>query len=466
MATDTITTTTTELPESRVRVQAEVAPQEIEKRVQQAARALGRDLRVPGFRRGKVPPPVVISRVGRQAVLDEAVRTALPAWYVRAVQDAGIAPVGDPAIDVGDLPAAGQPLRFSIEIGVRPTARLGQYKGLEVGRREPEASEEQVDAELEAMRERLATLEPVERPAGEHDFLVIDFRGTLGGEPFEGGEGRDQLVELGAGRLVPGFEEQLRGASAGEERTVRVTFPDDYGVEALRGREAEFAVTVKQVQEKRRPELDDDFASDAAGFDSLEELREDIRARLREADERRVAGEFRQAVLDAAVANATVEVPPALVHARAHEMWHEMLETLRRQGISREAYLRVTGGDEEALVKQAEPDAEQALRREAVVAAVIEAEGIDPSEDDVLEALEPAAQQQGLTPAKLLARVREQGRYDSLRQEIAQQRAIELLAEEAVPISVEQAKARDKLWTPGREGDESAQATQLWVPGS
>src|SRR6202042_1578417 len=221
-------TNVTELPESRVRVQAEVPADEVERRVQQAARKLGGQMRVPGFRKGKVPPTVVIRRLGREAVLDEALRSSLGNWYVDAIDGSGIAPIGDPELDVGDLPAEGEPLEFSIEIGVRPRAQLGTYKGLEVGKREPEVSDSAVDAEVEQLRDRVATLEPVEPPAREGDHIVIDSLGGVEGEPFEGGEGRDQLVELGSNRLIPGFEEQLVGAAAGDERVAQVTFPDEY----------------------------------------------------------------------------------------------------------------------------------------------------------------------------------------------------------------------------------------------
>jgi len=297
-----VKTTVTELPASRVRVEAEVPPEEIERRVQQAARALGRDMRIPGFRKGKVPPPVVIQRVGRAAILDEAVRGALGRWYVDAIDAAGIVPVGEPNLDLGELPDEGQPLTFSIEIGVRPKATLGEYKGLEVGRREAEVSDADVDREIEALRERLATLETVEQPAEPGDFLLADYVGTIDGEPFEGGAGRDQLIELGSGRLIPGFEEQLAGARAGEERSVEVTFPDDYGAEHLAGTPAAFAVTVKEIKRKRLPELDEDFAADA-GFDSLEELRADVAEKLREAQTEQIEADFREAVLDSAVAN-------------------------------------------------------------------------------------------------------------------------------------------------------------------
>ncbi len=457
-------TSVTELPESRVRVQAEVPAEEVERRVQQAARELGRQMRIPGFRKGKVPPPVVIRRLGREAVLDEALRSSLGRWYTDAIDEAGIVPVGQPELDVPEeLPDEGQPLAFSIEIGVRPQAKLGQYKGLEVGRREALADDQQVEEELERLRDRLATLDTVERPAESGDHLVIDYVGTIDGEPFDGGEGRDQLLELGTGRLLPGFDEQLTGAAAGDERTVEVEFPDDYPGD-LGGKQASFEVTVNEVKAKRLPELDDEFASQAAGFDSLDELREDIANRIREADEAAVQREFEQAALDAAVAEAEIEVPEKLIHARAHELLDQTLDALARQGISKEAYLQISGKDEEAMAHDAEPEAEAILKREALLAAVAEAEGIEPSEEDLLEAIRPIAERDGRKPEKVLEQLRSRGRLGPLSEDVASRKALELLVDQATPITVEQAKARDKLWTP--EKSEERSSGQLWTPGS
>ncbi len=459
-------TSVTELPESRVRVQAEVPAEEVERRVNEAARELGRQMRIPGFRKGKVPPPVVIRRLGREAVLDEAVRSSLGGWYADAIDGAGIVPVGDPQLDVpSELPGQGQPLAFSIEIGVRPEARLGEYKGLEVGRREPQADPQQVDTELERLRERLATLDTVERPAESGDHVVIDYVGTVDGEPFEGGEGRDQLLELGTGRLLPGFDDELTGASAGDQRAVTVTFPDEYPGSDLAGRTAQFEVTVREVKAKRLPELDDEFATQAAGFDTLAELRDDIAERLTEADEAAVEREFERAVLDAAVAEANIDVPGNLVHARAHELLEQTMQALARQGISREAYEQISGKDAEALAHEAEPEAEAIIKREAVLAAVVEADGIKPSDEDLLEAIRPIAERDGRKPEKVLTQLRQRGRLGPLEEEVASRKALELLVAEAKPISVEQAKARDKLWTPEKESGEAGSG-QLWTPGS
>jgi trigger factor len=477
----TVKTTVTELPDSRVRVQVEVPPGEVEGRVEQRARKLGRELKLPGFRKGKVPAPLVLQRVGREAVLDEAVRDSLASWYSDAIATAGIVPVGDPKVDLGDLPPRGQALEFSIEIGVLPKAELGEYEGLEVARREPQAPDELLDREVEQMRERLARLDTVERAAGKGDFVVVDYVGYLtpeddgsdpahpaASEPFEGGEGRDQLIELGGGNLIPGFEEGLLSSAAGETRTVELAFPADYGAEHLAGRDASFEITVKEVKEKRLPEVDEDFAIDA-GFDDVDELRADIRGRLLEAEEQKIEGEFREAALDAAVAKARVPVTAELAQARAKEMWERMLHSLSHRGISREAYLQIAAREEAEILAEMQPDAEQALRREAVVTAIVAAEGIVPSEQDLLEAMGPVAEREGVAPEKLLEDLRRAGRLEEVREDLAARQAVELVAERAKPISVEQAAAREQLWTPEREGvgdtmETAAEPAGLWTP--
>ena len=459
-----VRTNVTELPESRVRVEAEVSADDVERSIERTAQALGRQLKIPGFRKGKVPPPVVVRRIGREAVLDEAVRGSLGSWYVDAIDAAGIEPVGDPNLALGDLPAEGQPLTFSIEIGVRPQATLGDYRGLEVARREPAVDDAAVDAQVEELRERLARLETAEgRAAQAGDFAVVDFTGAVDGEPVEGAEARDELVEVGAGRLPEELEAALSGMKAGAAKQVDVAFAEDHRAEQLRGRTATFDLTVKEVKRKELPELDDDFAGDAAGFDTLEELRADVRAKLEEAETRAIDAEFREAALDAAVGNATVDVPDALVEARARELWEQLGATLERQGISQEAYLRISGKAEEEIVEEARPDADRALRREAVLAAVVEAEGIEPSEAELLEALAHSAEHESTTPEKLLERLRDAGRLEALRRDLAARRAVDLLAEAAEPIPAERAEARDKLWTP-EKGEQPA--SELWTPGS
>ncbi len=456
-------TSVKELPDSRVRVEVDVDAADVDRRVKRAARGLGGELRIPGFRKGKVPPEVVIQRVGRGAVMEEALREALPEWYERALLESGVTPVGDPKLDVSALPDEGESLSFSIEVAVRPDAKLGEYRELEVGRAEVEVPEDAVASELERLREGFASLHPVERAGADGDFLLVDYRGEIDGEPFEGGEARDFLLELGAEGLLEGFNEALRGAEAEYEREVKVQFPDDYRPERLAGKEATFKVDVKEVREKQLPDLDDDFAAQASEFDTLDELREDLAAKIREALEERADDEFRQAAVDAAVAEATVEVPADVIEARATDMWERVERSLQGRGIAPETYLRMQNRSREDLIAEARPDAEQALKREAVLAAIADAEAIEVSDEELVESLRHTAEEhEGTTPEKLLEQLRSQGRDALLSEEMRLRKAADLVAESATPIPKERADAREKLWTPEKE---RAPEGGLWTPG-
>jgi trigger factor len=453
----------TELSDSRVRVDVDVPAADVDRGVQRAARALAREMRMPGFRKGKAPPSLVIQRLGFAGVFEEALRESLPDWYERALLSSGIRPVGDPSIKVTSTPEAeGEPLSFSFEIGVRPKAELGEYMGLEVGRAEPEAPDEIVERELERIREGFASLEQVERPAGSGDVLLIDYEGLVEGKAFEGGKATDTLLELGGGQLIEGFEEQLIGASAGESREVKVSFPEDYRAEDLAGRDAVFTVDVKEVREKALPELDDDFASEASEFDSLEELREDIRKRLAEVVDQRIEQDFRVAAVDAAAENATVAVPDELALAAATERWERAERQLASRGMSPDAYLQMQGKTRDEVSAESRPDAERELRREAVLAAIADAEEIEAGEEEMVEALALTAEHERTTPEKLLKRLRQEGRDAMVREDIRIRKAIDLIADSAKPIPLAQAEAREKIWTPEQEKKE---AGALWTPG-
>jgi trigger factor len=457
-------TTVSELPGSRVRVEVEVAASDVDRGVQRAARSLAREMRLPGFRKGKAPPSLVVQRLGFGTVLEEAIRDSLPEWYERALLESGVSPVGDPNVEIVAAPEEeGEPLGFKFEIGVRPKAKLGEYRGLEVGRAEPEAPEEIVDREVERIREGFAKLEPVERAAVNGDVLLVDFEGLVDDKAFEGGKASDYLLELGSGQLIEGFEEQLAGASAGEGHKVNVTFPDDYQAEQLAGNAAVFNVDVKEVREKVLPDLDDDFAAEASEFETLAELRDDVRKRVSEVVDKRAEQDFRVAAIDAAAEAATVELPDELVAARAAERWERVERQLAGQGMNAATYLQMQGKTREEVIEESKPDAERELKREAVLAAIVEAEGIEASEEEMIEALAHPAEHERTTPEKLLARLRENGREALVREDIVVGKAIDLVAEAAKPIPLEQAEAREKIWTPEKERE---QAGSLWTPGS
>ncbi len=456
--------TVTELPDSRARVEVEVPAELVGRGLQRAARGLAREMRMPGFRKGKAPPSLVIQRLGFGTVLQDAIRESLPEWYEQGLLSSGISPVGDPSIEIVSAPEAeGEPLEFKFEIGVRPPAKLGEYKGLEVGKAEAEPTDEIVDREVERIREGFAKLEPVERAAADGDVLLVDFEGLRDGKAFEGGKASDYLLELGSGQLIEGFEEQLAGAEAGEERQVEVTFPEEYQAEELAGEDAVFKVEVKEVREKVLPELDDDFAAEASEFETLEELRADIAKRVSEAVDERAEQDFRVAAVDAAVDAATIDLPDELVQARAEERWDRVERQLAARGMDPNAYLQMQGKTREELLEESKPDAERELKREAVLAAIAEAEAIEVSEEEMVEALAHTAEHERTTPEKLLERLRENGRDAMVREDIAVRKAIDLVAESAKPIPLEQAEAREKIWTPEKEEEEKP--SEPWTPG-
>ncbi len=431
----TVTTNVKELPDSRVRVEVQVPLEELDRRIAQTARSMGKEMKMAGFRKGKIPAEVVIQRIGRDAVVDEMIRGSLGHWYTEAVDNARLAIVGQPELELGELPPAGEDLQFSFEVGVRPVAKLGKYKGLKVERREAVAAPGAIDEQIEELRGRMASLEAVDEAAATGDFVVMNYVGSIDGEVFEGGEGTDQLIELGSGRLIPGFEEQLEGIKAGEARTVKLAFPDDYQAEELAGKDAEFAVTAAEIRRRILPELNDEFANEAAGLETIAELREDLAAQMLAADRDKAEEEFREAVLDAVADNAKINLPQPLIEARASELLDRMLHQLSHQGISREMYFQISGRSEEEMLAESGEAAQKTLRNEAALAAIVKAEEIQPGDGDILTALQASAAQEQTTPEKLRERLEKAGRIDDLIEELAQRQALDLIVESAVATS-------------------------------
>jgi len=449
------------LPAAKVKGQVVVGAAEVERELQRIAAAEARRIKLPGFRKGRVPTELVIRRVGREALLEEVVRERLGLWYAQALEEADLEPVGDPRIELAGLPATGEPLRFSFEVGVLPKAELGQYKGLEVGRREPRAEEREVEEELEAIRRRFARLEEVERPAQPGDYLIVDYRLYANNRELREHEGRDELFELGRGSLLGELERALVGAVVGEERRARVRFGPDHPDRRLRNQEVEFVLSVKAVREQRLPELDDELAA-GVGVATVAELREEVRRLVEEADARQVEAEFREAALDAVVERAKIEVPADHIKARAQEIWERTQRRLAARGIGREAYLRVTGQTEEELLERLSGYAEQTLRREAALAAIVEAEGVDPSDEEVAKAF-------GFEGEADLERLRHSGQLAELKDQLKARLALDLVVEAAKPIPIERAKARERLWTPEQaqlERPGGGSQAALWTPGA
>lgn len=468
-----LTAEVTTLEENRVRLDVQVPEDEVQKRMDRAIRQLGRAVRIPGFRPGKVPAEVVVQRVGRDAVVQEMLKGSLGEWYSQAVAETGVQPIDDPDLDLEEVPESGD-LTFQATVQVRPTATLGDLTGLEVGKAEPEVPEGALEAQLEALRERAARLQPVDRAAGEGDFVVIDFDGTINGKKQRNAQARDYLVELGAGRLVPEFDRRLRGLAAGERVSFPVTYSDTDGRAELRGRTVEYTVVVKQVQEKVLPELDDELAVGVSEFDTMEELEADIRRRLEEDAQARVDELFRRMVIDAVVERSSVDVPAVMVDRRVGTILQQTASQLP-EGVSFEQYVAATGRTLEQIVEELRPDAEMAVRRELVVEAVADAEGIEVADEEMEEQVRRDAEATGRAPERLLHELKHHGGWETLRQDMRIQKAVQKLVESATPIPMAQAEARERLWTPEQERKKAAASAEpagkpagagkLWTPG-
>lgn len=428
--------------------------------VQRAARALAREMRMPGFRKGKAPPSLAIQRLGFETVFQEAVQEALPEWYQKAVYGSGIVPIGSPEVEITKAPTAdGDSVEFKFEVGVRPSAELGEYKDLEVEKAGTDVPDEVVDREVDRMREGMASLDVVDRAAEEGDHVLVDFVGSLDGVEFEGGTATDHTIEIGSGQLIDDFEEQVIGASAGDEVAVNVNFPEDYGAAELAGQNADFAVKVKEVRVKQMPEADDDFASEASEFDTIEELRADIAEKLAESAEQRVEQDFRVAAVDVAVKNAKVGIPEEILRARGEERWERVERQMASQGMNPDTYLQMQGKTRDEIIGESLDDADQEIRREAVLVAVADAEGIEVTDEEMAEELEHAASHERTTGAKLLERLKRDGRHEMVAADIKVRKAMDVIAESANAVEMSAEDAAKKLWGLDDEEDSETESS-------
>ena len=458
-----ITAAVVPLEDNRARLDVAVAQEEVDRRFEQAARRLGRDLKIPGFRPGKAPSSVVVQRLGRDAVLDRMMQDSLDDWYAEAVLQSGLRPVEVIEVDPAEA-EEGAGISFAATLQLRPKAELGPYKGLEVGKPEPEVPEGALDAELERLRRMVATLAPVERPAEEGDVLVVDFDGAIAGEPLPSAQARDYMVELGGGRLVPAFDRELHGLGAGETRTFSVAYPEEDTRRELAGRTVDYTVTAKSVQAPVLPELDDELAKQVSEFETFDELRAEIAARLQAQADAEVGELFRRRVIDAAVAGATVEIPDVMVDQRVNQILHDFSHRLP-QGVSLGDYLRSSGQTLEAVQQDLRPDAEMAVRRELVVEAVAEAESLEATDEEVEERVRTDAEAAGRDPEPLLQDLRRNGSFETLREDMVIEKAMRLLVDSATPIPMSLAEARESLWTPTSDVAPAAGGGRLWTPG-
>jgi len=420
--------------ENEVVLTVEVPKDDVKRLYERTLSRLRGELQVPGFRKGHVPRQLVVQHLGEDYIRGEALNDSLPDWYEQALTESEVDAVSMPDLDLDDY-EPDSAFTFRATLQVKPTPQLGQYKELEVPRRKAEVTDAQVDAQLAMLQERFATLQPVEgRPVVKGDFVLMDLEGSSNGEPIEGAQASDYMAEVGRGTLIPGFEEALEGVIHGEEKIFDVTFPADYQAEELQGQPATFKVKVKEIKEKVVPALDDQFAADASEFETIAELREDIRTRMMTAAESAVEHDFRAAAVEAAVAKATVTIPPAMIEREAHHLYHELEESVGERGLTMEVYLGVLEKTPEDVETELGPRAEQLVKRRLVLDAIVAAEGLEVSDEKLREHIMADAEVLGRDPNQLVLDVYKSGRQDLLRDEMLMAEAVSFVADNAVAV--------------------------------
>ena len=438
-----------ELPESRVRLDVEVPQADVAHAFEHAASDMAESLRLPGFRKGKAPVPVVIARVGREAVWQEALRGHLDSWFWSAAETSGIRPVASPEVEFDDLPDDGGTFKFSATVAVMPKPEVADWTTLEVPFAEAEVPSEAVDAELDRLRETVAELAPVEdRAVREGDTVVLDIVGE--GVPPQ----RDYVTEVGADRLVNEIDDALPGMKRGATKSVDI-----------QGAEGQLAVdvTVKEIKEKVLPEVDDDLARSATEFETLEELRAEIESRLLEQLTEELEIRFREAAVDALVGASKVETVEALVERRTAELWSGISRSLQARGISTETYLTMTGQSADEVVARLRAEAEQSLARELVLDAAADKVGVEVSNEEIDELIESQSEEgDDIEESKRL--LQENGGYERIRADLRLKKALDEIVVGVKRIPVELAAARDKLWTPEKEKEGTKM--NIWTPGS
>ncbi len=440
-----------ELPENRVRLTVQVPSHDVHHAVEHAATDLAASVKIPGFRKGKVPRQVLLQRVGRDRLMAEAIDSHITGWFWNAAARSRLRPVEQPEYDF-ELPASeDQDWQFTATVAVQAKPEVADWTKLEVGAIEPEVPQELVERELDALRATVAALVPVEgRPVGPEDTVIVDLVSP------NGETRRDYVVELGSGSVVEEIEQGIPGLSAGETKEIAFELGDSSTQSVT--------VTVKEIKEKVLPEVDDDLARAATEFETLAELREDIESRLRDQIEEEVEAQFRADVADALVGASKVDASGPLVEARTRELLRGLARQVESRGVQLDTYLSMTGQSPEQLLERLHEEAARSVARELVLEAAADKLGIDVPDEEIETLVREQADALGDDADETLLRLRESGRIETLRDDVRLRNALDRVASEVKRIPRELAAARDALWTPEKEKQPTD--AKLWTPGS
>ena len=414
------------IEKNSVKLTIEIDKEAFDAAIQKAYKKNVKHIAIPGFRKGKAPKNIIEKYYGVGVFYEDAVNFVCPEAYEFAVKEAGIDPVDRPEIDIETI-GEGENLVITATVTVKPEVELGEYKGISADKKNYKTKVADVDAEIKAAQEKNARMINVEdRAVKKGDFTVIDFEGFADGVAFAGGKGTDHNLEIGSGQFIPGFEDQLVGAKIGEEVEVNVTFPEEYHAEELKGKPAMFKVTVKSIQEKELPELNDDFAKDVSEFDTYDEYKADVKAKLDKANADKTAAEFEGNVIKVVTDNATVDIPDCMIDAKIEDMIRDFGYRLSSQGLSLEQYMQFTGSTVDTFKEQFKEQAAEQVKTSLVLEKIAKLENIEVTDDDVENEFKNMAEMYGMEIDKLKEFVKD-GEKENLKEELKIKKAVDLI---------------------------------------
>ena len=421
------------LEKNMAKLTIEVSAEDLDKAMEKAYQKQKSRISLPGFRKGKAPRKMIESMYGKGVFMEDAVNSLVPQEYTKALGECDLEIVSQPEINVTQM-EPGKALIFTADVAVKPEVTLGDYKGVEVPKSEIAVTNEEVDAEVKKEQDKNARTVAVEdRAAANGDITTIDFEGFVDGVAFEGGKGTDYALTLGSGTFIPGFEDQLVGANAGDHVEVKVTFPEEYQAKELAGKEAVFQCDVKKIETKEVPELDDEFAKDVSEFDTLAEYKEDVKKKLTEKKEKEARTAKENAAVDKAIENAQMDIPELMTKTECRQMMDDFSRRMQQQGLSMEQYFQFTGQSMDKMMEDMKPQALKRIQTRLVLEKVAEAENIQPSEEEITEEIQKMADAYKMEADKIREAIGESG-LEQMKKDMAVQKAVTVIADAAVEV--------------------------------
>lgn len=440
------------LENNMAKLTIEVSAEELEKAIEGAYQKNKNKISIPGFRKGKAPRKMIEQMYGKEVFYEDAANALIPEAYDKALEECTEEIVSSPKIDVTQL-EAGKPFIFTAEVALKPEVTLGKYKGVKVDKIDVDVTDEEINAEIDKQREKNSrTVDITDRAVENGDIATIDFEGFVDGVAFEGGKGTDYPLTIGSGAFIPGFEEALIGAEIGKETDVNVTFPEEYQAAELAGKAAVFKCTVKKLQEKQLPELDDEFVSEVSDeSDTVEEYKEEIKKQLSDKKAADAKNAKEDAVIDAIIADAKMDIPDAMVDTQQRQMLQDYAQRMQAQGISLEQYMQFTGMTTQMMLDQLKPQALKRIQSRLVLEAVVAAENMEASEEEFEEEAKTMGEAYQMDVDKVKELLGENGKKQVM-QDICIKKAVEFV--------VENAKEAKKTTKKAKETKETAETTE------